>query len=234
LPTPDALPAERGETVRPPLWHTLLLVTLLLLVAAAGTLSGLGREAPRAPESRVIAGYLPMVVVNAFLALYVARLGRRRNALGELVGQRWTTARQALVDAMLALLAAAIILLSEYAWAAAFGAPNRAWANALLPRTALERAAWVVVAASVGTSEELVYRGYLQRELGALTSSRALGLVTQALLFAIAHGEQGAGTVARSFLYGLGFGALARVRRSVLPGIMAHVGLDLAAGFVRG
>jgi membrane protease YdiL (CAAX protease family) len=175
---------------------------------------------------------LPLLVVNASLALYVTRVGRGRNALGELVGRRWQTARRALTDAALALLAAALIVLTEYAWTATFGAPNRAWSDALLPTTSLERAAWVVVAVAVGASEELVYRGYLQHELGVLARSRAVGLIAQSALFAIAHGQQGAGAVARTFVYGIGFGVLAHARRSLLPGMIAHVGLDLTAGLV--
>ena len=226
------LPAEAGEVGRPPLWHTLGLVALLLAVAAVGTLSTLGEAPPRGTASRIVGGYLPLVVVNGLLAVYVARVGRGRNALRELVGRRWATAGRALVDAALALLAVAFIVLTEYTWAAAFGAPNRAWSDALLPTTTLERAVWVVVAVTVGTSEELVYRGYLQHELGLLARSSAFGLVAQALLFALAHGQQGAGAVARTFVYGLGFGVLARARSSLLPGMIAHVGLDLSAGFV--
>lgn len=234
MPTSLGLPTETRAVPRPPLWHTFGLVALLLAVATVGTLSSLGRAVPALPASRILEGYLPLLVVNGSLALYVARLGRGRNALGELVGRRWDTAGRALLDAAFALLIAALIVLTEHAWAARFGAPDRAWSNALLPTTLLERTVWVVVAVTVGTSEELVYRGYLQRELGALARSQALGLVAQAALFAIAHGQQGAGAVARSFVYGIGFGVLATARKSLVPGMLAHVGLDVAAGLVHG
>jgi membrane protease YdiL (CAAX protease family) len=232
LANPAGLAVRTGEASPPPLWHTLALVALLLGVAAVGTLSSFGQARPPVPEERIVGGYLPLLVVNVSLALYVARVGRGRNALGELVGRRWQTARRALTDAALALLAAALIVLTEYAWAAAFGAPDRAWSDALLPTTSLERAAWVVVAVIVGTSEELVYRGYLQNELGVLVRSRAFGLLAQSALFAIAHGQQGASAVARTFVYGMGFGLLARARRSLLPGMLAHGGLDLTAGLI--
>jgi len=38
--------------------------------------------------------------------------------------------------------------------------------------------------------------------------------------------------VLRCFAYGLGFGVLARARQSLLPGMVAHVGLDVAAGLL--
>jgi membrane protease YdiL (CAAX protease family) len=231
LPTAVVHPTE---AVRPPLWHTVGLVGLLLAVATVGMLSSSGQAAPAPSGSRIVESYLPLFAVSASLALYVARLGRGRSALGELVGRRWETAPRALVDVALGFLAAGLIVLTEYAWAATWGAPNRAWSSALLPSTSVERAVWVVVALTVGTSEELVYRGYLQNELGALARSPALGLVAQSALFALAHGEQGPGAVARAFLYGLGFGALASARKSLLPGMLAHVGLDVAAGLVPG
>ncbi len=34
--------------------------------------------------------------------------------------------------------------------------------------------------------------------------------------------------------YGLALGALARWRRSLLPGILCHVAIDLASGLLRG
>jgi hypothetical protein len=74
LPTPAAPPAEARDAARPPLWHTLGLVTLLVLVAAVGTLSSLGRTDARAPGARIVSAYLPAVIVNAALALYVARV----------------------------------------------------------------------------------------------------------------------------------------------------------------
>lgn len=229
MPTPSAPPADAA---RPPLWHTLALVCFLLLVAAVGTWSSLDRAPPTTAGSRIVAGYLPLLVVNALLALYVARLGRGQSALSELVGRRWHTAQRGLADATLALVAGGLIVLTEVAWSAAFGAPDRAWANTLLPRAPLERASWAVVALTVGTCEELVYRGYLQRELGLLARSRVVGLLAQAALFAMAHGQQGGGAVLRSFFYGLGFGALAHARKSLLPGMLAHVGIDLAAGLL--
>jgi hypothetical protein len=39
--------------------------------------------------------------------------------------------------------------------------------------------------------------------------------------------------MARIALYGVGFGALARWRRSLAPGIVCHVWTDLASGLLR-
>jgi hypothetical protein len=87
---------------------------------------------------------------------------------------------------------------------------------------------------TVGVCEEVVYRGYLQTQLAAFTGRAGLAVVLQAALFGMAHGEQGLAVVVRFTLYGVVFGALARWRRSLLPGIAAHIGIDLASGLLAG
>ncbi|HEY0463966.1 MAG TPA: CPBP family intramembrane glutamic endopeptidase, partial [Polyangiaceae bacterium] len=62
--------------------------------------------------------------------------------------------------------------------------------------------------------------------------SPALGLVLQALLFGLAHLEQGAGAASRIGAYGLVLGLLARRRASLVPGIVCHIGIDLASGLL--
>ncbi len=93
---------------------------------------------------------------------------------------------------------------------------------------------WAAVAVSVGFCEEVVFRGYLQRQFEGFWGKPWLAVGLQALLFGVAHGEQGASAVARAALYGVGFGALARWRRSLLPGVLCHAWTDLASGLLRG
>lgn len=104
-------------------------------------------------------------------------------------------------------------------------------ALAILPRTGPERAVWIVLAAAVGFAEELVYRGYLVVQLRAFTRSSAAAVVLQALLFAVAHANQGAGAMLRFALYALAFGAVAVWRRSLVPTILCHVGIDALGAF---
>ncbi|WP_437760941.1 CPBP family intramembrane glutamic endopeptidase [Sorangium sp. So ce1389] len=54
----------------------------------------------------------------------------------------------------------------------------------------------------------------------------------QAALFGLAHGEQGWGAMARIAAYGLAFGALARWRQSLWPGILCHAWTNLASGLL--
>jgi len=200
-----------------PFWHTAALAALVVLVALAGTLA----KTSATPTSRISAVYLPAIVVQIGLVFYVSRAFRPRSVLRELVG------RVALGDLAVALVLAAFVIGSELV----FARPS-AQALAILPRTGPERAIWIAVAASVGFAEELVYRGYFIQQLRAFTGSVAAAIVFQAVLFAIAHADQGSFAMLRFGVYALVFGVVAAVwRRSLAPTIFCHVGIDMAGAF---
>jgi len=100
----------------------------------------------------------------------------------------------------------------------------------MLPVSGPEMLAWIVLAVSAGISEELVFRGYFQRQFQAMTGSIAAALLLQAVLFGISHGYQGLGPCVRITVYGLLFGSLAHWRRSLRPGILAHAWTDIVSG----
>ena len=222
-----------------PAWHTAALVALIVVVAATGAL--LGHRAASAPAAsadpaswaRLLAIYLPLLAVQAFLLVYVCRIGRPRSALGALLGRRWTSWSRALSDLSIALSTWAFIQLCERGWSRAIGATSSAAVVAMLPRSLAERIAWVLVSLCVGFTEEVVYRGYLQTQLTAFTRRAPLAVLIQAVLFGVAHGEQGPGAVVRLTVYGLAFGVIARARRSLLPGIVGHVWTNVASGLLR-
>jgi len=219
--------------------HTGALVGVMLAVALAGSVlqhfgalqaSGAAVASPRG--AIIWRQYLPLLLVNALLLLYVARLFRPGNALPQLLGRRWSTASQAFADLLSAACAFAVICGLE-ALAAPFFAGRNAAVSALLPSTEAERLTWVAVASVVGFCEEVVYRGYLQTQLGAIARSPGLGLTLQALLFGLSHLEQGGGAALRIAIYGLILGLLAHTRRSLLPGIGCHVAIDLVSALGR-
>ncbi|HEX3345469.1 MAG TPA: type II CAAX endopeptidase family protein [Polyangiaceae bacterium] len=231
---PASKPADEGPPLAPR-WHTALLIALLVAVALVGTwLTAAGVPLARpARDGRVLGVYgvyLPLVAVNLGMAAYVCRVGRARSALSSLLGRGWDGAWRAGAD--LALAVALWSLVEAVESVAGAGSWRNAAVAALLPHTYAEKAAWVLVAATVGFCEELVYRGYLQTQLTAFTRRAGLAVALQAVLFGVAHGEQGLAVVARFTLYGVLFGALARWRRSLVPGIVAHVALDVASGLL--
>jgi membrane protease YdiL (CAAX protease family) len=222
-----------------PRWHTAALIALLLCVALTGTLlqhygasSGRASAALGSVSSRILGQYAPLLLVNWGLCAYCCVLFRERNALPQLLGLRWHNARRTCGDLALAGGGFLLIMIVEFVSARLFAAGQNAAIARLLPSTVAERLTWVLVALSVGFCEEVVYRGYLQSQLTAFSASRAVGVIGQALLFGLAHLEQGPALALRIGTYGLVFGLLAQFRRSLLPGIVCHVLVDLAAVFL--
>jgi membrane protease YdiL (CAAX protease family) len=228
-PSSTMEPAASGLAPR---WHTAALVFLILAVAVTGTV--LGRGAPGAvlsPGARAKLVYLPLLLVEWSLVAYVCRIGRASNALGVLLGAGWRSARGAILDVALAAAGWFVIEASEAAFGRFATASNVAVVT-MLPHSGVERALWGLVAGSAGFCEEVVYRGYMQTQLTAFTGRVSLGFALLAFLFGIAHGEQGLAIVIRFALYGVGFGVIARWRGSLVPGILCHVGVDLAGGLL--
>jgi membrane protease YdiL (CAAX protease family) len=230
----------RDKDTRAPLLHTALLIALIVSVAVTGALlSAYDAPLDRVPRAggggaALALRYGPILVVQWSLLLYVCRIGRPRSALGPLIGMRWGSVTRAFGDIGLATVGWLMLRLCELGWKQAFGARQDAAIVAMLPHSGAEKLGWWLVAASVGFSEEVVYRGYLQTQLTAFTGRAALGIAMQAVLFGVAHGNQGLGAMVRIGLYGLALGVLAQRRRSLIPGIVCHVGTDLASGLLTG
>lgn len=224
--------AHEPESLVPP-WHTAALITLIIAVAVTGTwLSSHGGAFTREehPTSRILAVYLPLLIVNFALLLYVCRIGRPRSALRDLLGRPWRTPTRALTDVGLALAGCVLIEVMEGVLARVVDGRRSAAVLQILPNSPSERLVWILVAVSVGFCEEVVYRGYLKTQLAALTRAVPIAVVIQGLLFGVAHAEQGLASASRTALYGIALGALAAWRGSLIPGILCHVGLDLVSG----
>jgi membrane protease YdiL (CAAX protease family) len=207
------------------------LIALIVAVALTGTILTTSGAAVHA-ASRMV-GYVEGVVVAWGLLAYVGYAARPRGTLRALIGRRWHTWRDAIRDVALALLGWAILEICELSWVALFHAQAPAAVAMMLPHGPVERAAWLVLSLSVGLSEELVFRGYLLTQLAGFTGSAAVANVLQALLFGLAHAEQGRGAMVRLAAYGLALGTLARWRRSLVPGILCHTWTNIASGILR-
>ena len=90
--------------------------------------------------------------------------------------------------------------------------------------------AWCMVAIAAGVCEEIVFRGYLQRQFLAATGRTSFAIVLQAVIFGTAHTYKGYRGMITIAIYGALFGVLAVRRKSLRPGIMQHTGQDVLAG----
>jgi membrane protease YdiL (CAAX protease family) len=103
----------------------------------------------------------------------------------------------------------------------------------LLPQSLLEILVWIALSITAGICEELVFRGYLQRQLHALSGSVVVAVLVQALVFGAGHGYQGWKQVVVISVLGVLYGSLAAWRGNVRVNVIAHAASDIWEGWLR-
>jgi uncharacterized protein len=221
-----------------PRWHTLLFVALFLALTLGGAF--FQRQARSEPgrmlqHPNVVPLYLSLVAMEWGLFFYVWKGGLRRSGtkLRDLIGGRWRSLRDVAIDAILALEIWTVWMIIEKGWEHWFGPEHAASIQTFLPRRGVEILLWVAVSVSAGICEEVVFRGYFQRQFEAFTGSKWISLFLQAVLFGISHGYQGVQACVKIAIFGALFGLLALWRGSLRPGIIAHAGSDILSGIFR-
>ena len=212
--------------------HTLIVLAIIAAIALIGYRqmhAPPGAAAPAKSPSR-LPTYLAVIALQyGWVQLVRGGMRARGRSLGELTGGMPRTARAAAVD----------LLLAAALYAAANGAiyavrwllhPPDANTSFLLPHTIPEKALWLLVSMAAGIGEEIVFRGYLQRQMHALTGSAAAAIILQAVLFGAAHAYQGLAAIALTGAYGLVLGIGARWRGNVLAAAVAHAATDIVGG----
>jgi membrane protease YdiL (CAAX protease family) len=183
------------------------------------------------PVSRIRDVYLPAILAPWVLFLYVARIGRGGWQTANLVKPP-RTSRRAAFDVLLACAVWVVIEGCEWLANRSFSASAHHSIRSILPATPIEHVAWIALAVSAGFCEEVVYRGYLQTQMTAFTHRAPFGIAIQAAFFGLAHVNQGTHVAFRFCAYGILFGLLAFKRRSLVPGILGHIAIDLTSGFL--
>lgn len=100
----------------------------------------------------------------------------------------------------------------------------------LLPRTGKEKLGFVALAVSAGICEEVVFRGFLITALNGAIGSKWGAVLVAAGVFGLLHAYQRATGVARAAVLGLLLTVPFLATGSLIPSIVAHVGVDLLAG----
>ncbi|MGA2833184.1 MAG: CPBP family intramembrane glutamic endopeptidase [Terracidiphilus sp.] len=101
----------------------------------------------------------------------------------------------------------------------------------LAPANGREIAAWALLCLLVGFIEEIVFRGYLQRQfIGWARGGVVAGVLASAFFFGSAHAYQGVRGMVLLTVFGALFSMLALHRGSLRAGIFAHAWHDLIAG----
>ncbi len=216
-----------------PTWHTAIFACFFVALAIAGAVFQSHAKAhPHELEQhrQMVPLYLSLIAMEAGLFFYVkGGLDRYKVPIQEVIGGNWSGAKSILREVGIGLGAWLVWLPVSSVWNKFWGA-DPSVSIYTLPRTPLNVLLWVAVSISAGISEEFAFRGYLQRQFGALTGSRWLGLVLQAVLFGIAHAYEGMRAAMQVVAFGLLFGFVALWRKSLHAGMIGHAWGDIMSG----
>ena len=178
--------------------------------------------------------YLRTIIFEwALLGVVLIGLRLHDSSYQTVLGKRWRSWREVMRDIGVA---AAFWIVSTIVLSMItlhpHDAPPNPLVQAMLPQGFFESAMWIALSITAGICEEAVYRGYLQRQLMAMTGSVTLGVALSALAFALAHSYKGLAGAFGIFVDGVMLGSLAYWRRSVRPGMLAHAFTDSFAGVI--
>jgi hypothetical protein len=244
LAAPAAATPEQPLTPQP----TVVLLHLALLLVILLGFSYVGSEGQQRAVERFgrPAFYTATIVWEWLLLAYVwVGMRRQRLTLAEITGGRWKSPEDALLDLAMAggfwivavgVLIGVGLLLGLAQSATHAGQETQALKEAmkkigfLAPANTREIILFLVLAATAGFCEEIIFRGYLQRLFTTLTRGSFVGIVLSAAVFGASHGYQGAARMVQIGVFGLLFGILAHFRKSLRPGMMAHAWHDSIVG----
>jgi membrane protease YdiL (CAAX protease family) len=186
-------------------------------------------------HTHVIPIYLSAAALDWLLALFVWKGIRSRGVtVRSLIGGRWASARDVLRDLGIAAAFWGVLAVVVWVLGLVIAQDHGKTLDILLPRTPLEVAVWCFTAATAGFCEELVFRGYVQRQLLALSGSTVAAVVGQGIVFGVMHAYQGWRPVLLITVMGILFGVLASWRKTLRVGMVAHGWQDLWAGWLAG
>jgi uncharacterized protein len=237
-PEPEIPPQRK---LLAPIWHTVLIVVIMLLnsYGSAKLASGaMGQDAKAMTENMRVLQYVVTIILEFFL-LFLVWIGLRLNGtrIRDVIGGRWDTAEAFLLDFAIAIgfffVAYGTILGLSFALGLAKASQieqTKKLASLLAPHTWYALLLFILLSTIAGFVEEIIFRGYLQRQFAALSGNIYAGLIGSALVFGAGHGYEGARRMALIFVLGLMFGFLALWRKSLRPGMIGHAVFDSAQG----
>ncbi len=183
-------------------------------------------------QPRRVVFYITTIVWEWLLMGYVLfGVGRHGTSLWDVLGARWKNAKDFFRDMGIALLFwfLALVVLGAVAYLLHYERMSQS-VRFLAPEGATEILLWIAVSLTAGICEETIFRGYLQKQLIAWTGNAPAGVVLSAAAFGVGHIYQGAKATVVIGVYGLLFGILVQLRKSVRPGMMTHALHDTVTG----
>ena len=230
-------PQKLDRNLIAPIWHTLLLILILAIIVVLGVYWQNGPSSTQVlvqKHQSTLPLYLSLIV-SEWLLVYLVWSGLKHGSnikVKDLIGGRWNNWKKILIDIGIGMSFWIVWIGVERIVKYVLGPDGAKSVNTLLPQGYLEIMAWILVSISAGVCEEIVFRGYLQRQLLALTGSTFVAVLIQGIIFGISHGYQGLKQVIVISVFGVFYGVLAIWRKSLRPNMVAHAWGDIFSGIL--
>lgn len=239
-PLPPASPAPDEKKLLAPVWHTLLIVLLVVgnsVVSWWMSHSIVSKSVVITEKARLL--QYTFTIVLEFFLLFLTWVGLRLNKkrLRDVIGGRWDTPEAVLIDVAIAagFWIVAFGVLAAMGYALGLGKQSqlpeaKKLIEALAPHSIGGLGIFVLLSCVAGFVEEILFRGYLQKQISLLSGNVYVGLLVSALVFGAGHGYQGTRRMIVIAVYGILFGLLVQWRKSLRPGMIAHAWHDAFEG----
>ena len=183
----------------------------------------------RAHRLALYANSIVVMTVGALVTFWVAGGLPHQPALQ----LSWPSAPgEVFVPAALLTAGGVIVAYAFRSLAARFGWRETEMVRAIMPNSRTEKGVFALLSVTAGTSEEIVFRGFLPAFLMPWTGSYLLAALPAVVAFGFLHTYQGLHGIVRTATVGLVLAAGVAWTGSLWPSIFAHTALDLLFGLV--
>ena len=230
--TPDARQANR-PVASTRHFIVMLLIQLALVALGFWLQQRPGTESVLPQKRNVLPLYLSVIALEWGLVATVCGAAKDRGiSLWEIIGGRWKSWKDIARDLLLCVPFVIVWELAARGMHHLLGPDEAKSIGSLLPQSAIEIVLWIAVSITAGICEEVVFRGYFQRQFAAYTGSVAAGVLLQAVVFGLGHSYQGLKQAVLISGLGVLYGCFAAWRRSLRPNMMAHAWTDIWNGWL--
>lgn len=188
------------------------------------------------PQNRnILPFYLSILALEwGWVATVRGAVRNRGFTLWDVIGGRWRSWKNAFLDVAICIPFLAVWEGAAWLMHWILGPDSAKSVGTMLPEGWLEVLLWIAVSISAGICEEIIFRGYFQKQLAAYTGSVAIAVVLQGILFGIGHSYQGLKQMTLISILGILYGAFAAWRRNLRANMIAHAWTDIWAGWLNG